>query len=84
LFGFKWGLSKCKALPEFFLCIFSFITCLKKPVFSKGDLLQWKVLARLYSALLTRGSYFLFLKSEKIPALLYIGKGPEYRPFRDF
>jgi hypothetical protein len=22
-----------------------------------------------------------FLKSEKIPALLYVGKGPEYRPF---
>jgi len=29
-------------------------------------------------------SLSLFLKSEKIPALLYIGKGPEYRPFRDF
>jgi len=26
----------------------------------------------------------LFLKSEKIPALLYIGKGPLYRPFHDF
>jgi hypothetical protein len=26
----------------------------------------------------------LFLKSEKIPALLYVGKGPEYRPFHDF
>ncbi len=25
-----------------------------------------------------------FLKSEKIPALLYIGKGPEYKPFCDF
>jgi hypothetical protein len=24
----------------------------------------------------------LFLKSEKLPALLYVGKGPEYRPFR--
>jgi hypothetical protein len=22
-----------------------------------------------------------FLKSEKIPAMLYVGKGPEYRPF---
>jgi hypothetical protein len=29
-------------------------------------------------------SLSLFLKSEKIPALLYIGKGPEYMPFRDF
>jgi len=26
----------------------------------------------------------LFLKSEKIPGLLYGGKGPEYRPFHDF
>jgi hypothetical protein len=26
-------------------------------------------------------SLSLFLKREKIPALLYIGKGPEYRPF---
>jgi len=25
-------------------------------------------------------SMSLFLKSEKIPALLYIGKGPEYQP----
>ncbi len=29
-------------------------------------------------------SFSLFLKSEKIPALLYVGKGPEYRPFHDF
>jgi len=36
---------KCKALPGFFLCIFS---CLKKPVFSKRDLLPEKVPARLY------------------------------------
>jgi hypothetical protein len=28
-------------------------------------------------------SLSLFLKSGKIPAVLYIGKGPEYRPFRD-
>ncbi len=25
-------------------------------------------------------SVSLFLESEKIPALLYVGKGPEYRP----
>ncbi len=37
-----------KALPGFFLCIFSSLTCLKKPVFSKPDLLRWwKVPARL-------------------------------------
>jgi len=62
-----------KALPGFFLCIFSSLTCLKKPVFSKRDLLRRKVPA----------SVSLFLKSEKISALLYGGKGPEYRPFRD-
>ncbi len=28
-------------------------------------------------------SLSLFLKSEKIPALLYVGKGPEYRPLPD-
>jgi len=35
-------------LPRFFLCIFSSLTCLKKPVPSKRDLLRSKVLARLY------------------------------------
>jgi len=35
---------------------------------------QWKVPASLS----------LFLKSEKIPALLYLAKGPEYRPFLHF
>ncbi len=44
-----------KALPEFFLCIFSSLTCLKKPVFSNWDLLRWKVPARLYWDLLTTG-----------------------------
>ncbi len=29
-------------------------------------------------------SLSLFLKSERIPTLLYIGKGPEYRPLHDF
>jgi hypothetical protein len=58
------------------LCIFSSLTCLKKkPVLSKRDLLRWKVPARLYKDLLT--SLSLFLKSEKIPAPLYVGKGPE-------
>jgi hypothetical protein len=31
-----------------------------------------------------QASLSLFLKSEKIPALLYVGKGPEYMPFREF
>ncbi len=46
-----------KALPGFFLCIFGSLTCLKKPVFSKEDLLQGKVPARLYWDLLTSGRY---------------------------
>jgi hypothetical protein len=46
-----------KALPGFFLCIFSSITCLKRPVLSKRDLLQWKVPARLYWDLLTCARY---------------------------
>jgi hypothetical protein len=42
-----------KALPGIFLCIFSYLTYMKKPVFSKMDLLLWKVSARLYWDLLT-------------------------------
>jgi hypothetical protein len=42
----------------------------------------------LYWDLLTSWKYqpslSLFLKSEKIPALLHLGKGPEYKPFSDF
>jgi hypothetical protein len=49
------------------------LTCVKKPVCSKRDLLRWKVPA----------SMSLFLKIKKIPALLYVGKGPEYRSFSD-
>jgi len=30
------------------------------------------------------GSMSLFLKNEKISGVLYLGKGLEYRPFRDF
>jgi hypothetical protein len=81
-------LSFVKHCLGFSLCIFSFFTYVKTPVFSKPDLLRWKVPARLYWGLLTSGRYpaslSLFLKCEKIPALLYIGKGPEYRPFLDF
>jgi hypothetical protein len=49
--------TRRKALPEFFLCIFSSLTYLKKPVFSKQDLLRWKVTARLYWDFLTSGPY---------------------------
>jgi hypothetical protein len=68
------GVPFRKALPGFFLCIFSSLTYLKKLVFSKPDLLRWKVSASLS----------LFLKNEKIAALLYVGKGLEYSPFREF
>ncbi len=46
-----------KALLGFFLCIFSSLTCCKKPVFSKPDLLRWKVPARLNWDLLTSRRY---------------------------
>jgi len=45
-----------KAVPGFLLCIFSSLACLKKHVFSKGDLMRWKVPARLYWDLLTSGT----------------------------
>jgi hypothetical protein len=81
--GSRSRLTLRKALPGFFLCVFSSITCLKKPVFSKWDLLWWKVPATLYWEL-TTSQPVTISKGEKISALLYIGKGPEYRPFRDF
>jgi hypothetical protein len=56
--------------------------------FQQAGFLHWNVPARLYKDLLTSERYQLachyFLKSEEIPALLYVGKGPEYRPLRDF
>jgi hypothetical protein len=72
-----------KALPGFFLCIFSSITWPAETLVSASGIFcggtylpasqallgssdQWKVPASLS----------LFLKSEKIPALLYLGKGP--------
>ncbi len=68
-----------KALPRFFLCRF-FLTCLKKRVFSKRDLLGWKVPARLYWDLLTSGRYQ--------PPYHYFSalrrKRTLYRPFHDF
>jgi hypothetical protein len=71
--------KKRKALPGFFLCIFSSIACLpeetrfhpagssavegtSQAVLDSSD--QWKV----------RASLSLFLKSENIPALLYLRK----------
>jgi hypothetical protein len=56
------SLSSLISLPlkhrlDFFLCIFSSLTCLKKPVFSKWDLLRWKALAKLDWDLVTSGRY---------------------------
>jgi hypothetical protein len=48
------------------------VECINQAVLGTSD--HWKVAASLA----------LFLKSEKIPVLLYVGKGPEYRPFHDF
>jgi hypothetical protein len=61
-----------KALLGFFLCIFSSLKCLKKPVFSKRDLLRWKVTARLYWDLLTNGRYQLQISNHGKALLLYI------------
>jgi hypothetical protein len=76
-----------KALPLFFICIFSSITCLKKPVFSKRDLLLQPVEGTSQAVLGSSdqrksiAKLSRFLKSEKIPALPYFAKAPEYRPF---
>jgi hypothetical protein len=64
----------CKAVPGFFLCIFSSLTCLKKHVLSKRGLLAVEGTSQAVLG-------YLFLKSEKTLALLYAGKGPDYRPF---
>jgi hypothetical protein len=70
-----------KALPGFFLCIFSSyfqqagssaVEGTSQAVLGSSG--QWKVPASLS----------LGLRREKIPALLYIGKGHEDRPFCDF
>jgi hypothetical protein len=60
-------------------------TCLKKPVFSKWDLRLWKVPGQSVLGSPDQQnvppSLSLFLKSKKIPALLYIGKSPKYSLF---
>ncbi len=78
-----------EAVPGFSLCIFSSLTCPRNLFSAKGDLLQWKVPpARLYWDLLTSGRYqpacVTVSKKWKNPssALLYVGKGPEYKPLR--
>jgi hypothetical protein len=73
---------------DFLLCIFSSITCLKKPVFSKLEPFAVEGTSQVILGSSDQrkvpASLSLFLKSEKIPARLYVGKRPRYRPFRDF
>jgi hypothetical protein len=80
-----------KALSGFFLCVFSSLTCLKKHVFNNGCFQQWgssavegtsQAVLGSSNQLKVPTSLPLFLKSEKIPALLSLGKGPKYRPLR--
>jgi hypothetical protein len=52
-------------LPGIFLWIFSSFACLKKPVFSKRDLLWWKVPTRLYWDRLTIVQYIVVSSSRK-------------------
>jgi len=57
---------------KFFLCIFSSLTCLKKPVFSEGDdLLRWKVPANTSSLAQQNGFGPTFLHRT-----LRLAKGP--------
>jgi hypothetical protein len=73
--------GRVKHCLDFFLCIFSSITCLKKPVFSKGEIFcggryQPGCIGIFWLAEGIPASLSLVLKSEKIPALLYWGEGP--------
>ncbi len=65
-----------KALPGFFLCIFSSLTCLKKPVFFCGGGRYQPGYTGIFWPVEGTSQ-----TREKFPALLYVGKGPEYKPF---
>jgi hypothetical protein len=78
-----------RALPRFLLCIFSAPLYVWRNLYSASGI--------LCSGRYPPGSTGIFWPAEgtsqpvtiskkwkKIPALLYVGKGPEYRPFRDF
>jgi hypothetical protein len=68
-----------KALPGVFL-VFSSLLPARRNLFSASGIFC----SGRYQPGSTGISSLLLLKSENIPALLYLGKGPEYRPFRDF
>jgi hypothetical protein len=84
-------LTICKHLLTFVKhCLeFSFefsapFTCLKKPVFTKAgrsavEGTSQAVLGSCRQRKKVPASLSLFLKSAKIPALLYVGQGPAYR-----
>ncbi len=97
----KYSLSR-KAVPGFLLCIFSSRCLPEETCFQQVGSSVVESTRRLYWDILTSGryqpTYHYFLKSEKIPTLLYVGKGlstgpsvifdlfpwAEYWPFRDF
>jgi hypothetical protein len=88
-FGVCQYLLSRKALPGFFLCIFSSLAYLKKPVFSKRDLLWVESTRRLYWDRLTSGryqpTYHYFKKVKKSQLCFNVRKKKkEFRPFREF
>jgi hypothetical protein len=77
-----------QALPGFFLFIFSSPylpeeTCFQQAGSSVVEGTSQAVLGSSDQRKVP-ASLLLLLKSETIPALLYVAKGPEYKPFRDF
>jgi hypothetical protein len=74
-------------LPRFFRCILSSLACLGKTCFQQAgsSTVEGTSQAALGSSDQRKvpASLSLFLKREKIPAVFYVGKGPEYRPFLD-
>ncbi len=77
------------ALPGFFLCIFRlpFVpegTCFQQVGSSAVEEGSQPSHTRISDLQKVPARLSLFLKGEKIPALLYGGKGPEYMPFSDF
>ncbi len=82
------------------ICFFNMKLCLDFSFVFSAPLLAWRMLFSVSGIFCggryqpgcmgssnqrkVLASLSLFLKSEKIRALLYLGKGPEYRPFCNF
>ncbi len=83
------GATNCKALPGIFSFVFPALlpawkeTCFQQVGSSAVEGTSQAVVGSSDQRKVP-ASLSLFLKSEKISALLYVGKGPQYRPFRDF